>query len=64
MEGDREPRGMIAGGVRETGEERGGSGSSKRAGGEREMQNTKCTFLIYEYVRILSKTYTQQCYLT
>ena len=29
----------MAGGVREAGEERAGSGSSKRAGSEREMRN-------------------------
>ena len=45
------------GGVREAGEERAGSGSSKRAGSGREIRNAN--FLIQQCVRILSKTRTQ-----
>ena len=51
MEGDRgwEP-GRIGGGrgtgVREAGEERAGSGSSKRAGSGREMQNANFLYLL------------------
>ena len=43
----------MAGGVREAGEERAGSGSSKRAGSGRKMRK------VQQCVRILSKTRTQ-----
>ena len=47
--GGREPGRIGAGGVRESGEERAGCGSSTRAESEREMQNATCCHLLMRY---------------
>ena len=56
--GGRGPGRIGAGGVRESGEERAGCRSSKRAGSGREMQNATCFHLLMRY-STLKKPRTQ-----